>query len=207
MVKSNETNKANVNSNDTTKKVDAKTPQANEKEETDNDEEENIDIEEEDEDDEEEEEEDDDDDEYIEEIVIPKGWKTGISKCKRKYYYNEYNKDKWYLNYDTNGKHYFYNADNQSVWDLPLLFHESDEKQRGEEDKEKGFRQNFDEDLSTFKNLFNRLSMRQADKEDQKMANHEDAGLGGGGGGGATASIFPKLPPNLGSSFEQVNNF
>ena len=34
----------------------------------------------------------DDDDE--EEILIPAGWKVGLSKCKRKFFYNDYNKDK-----------------------------------------------------------------------------------------------------------------
>ena len=166
-------------------------------EETDNDEDEGDGEIIENEDDEDDEEEDDDDD-YIDEIVIPRGWKTGVSKCKRKYYYNEYNKDKWYLNYDTNGKHYFYNAENQSVWELPVLFHESDEKR--EEEKEKGFRQNFDEDLSTFKHLVTRLSTRQTGREDNsKRLNNEDTSMGG-----AVASIFPKLPTQFGNTFEQV---
>jgi hypothetical protein len=166
------------------------------KEETDNeDDEEELD---EDDNQDEEEQEDDIDEDYIEEIIIPRGWKTGVSKCKRKYYYNDYNKDKWYLNYDTNGKHYFYNADNQSVWELPVLFHESDEKR--EEDKDKGFRQNFDEDLPTFKHLVTRLSMRQPGKEENsKRLNNENKVAGG-----AIASIFPKLPTQFGKTFEQV---
>ena len=158
-----------------------------------------------DEDDEEEEDDDDDDNELPNEedeeeneheIVIPKGWKTGVSKCKRKYFYNEYNKDKWYLNYDTNGKHYFYNAENRSVWELPGLVQQTSGEKRDEAEKEKGFRQNFDEDLPTFKNLFNRLSMRHTDGNQSMVHNEETSG--------AVASIFPKLPVNTSSSFEQV---
>jgi hypothetical protein len=103
------------------------------------------------------------------EIVIPKGWKSGQSKCKRKFFFNEYNKDKWYLNHDTNGKHYFYNADHQSVWELPSLFFNNNnntEKTKAQEAEDKSqFRQKLDQDLPTFKNFFNRLSMRKNSKE------------------------------------------
>ena len=54
-------------------------------------------------------------------MKIPAGWKVGLSKCKRKFFYNDFNKDRWYLNFDPNGKHYFYNAENVSVWNLPEL--------------------------------------------------------------------------------------
>ena len=117
----------------------------------------------------------------------------GMSKCKRKYFYSEYTKDKWFLNYDPNGKHYFYNAENQSVWELPVLFYKSEDEKKGglgnSEEKEKGFRRNFDDDLPTFNNLYNRLSMRQTPKEGNTTASEETVS-----GGGATASIFPKLP-------------
>jgi hypothetical protein len=54
-------------------------------------------------------------------LAIPVGWKCGLSRCKRKFFYNDFNKDRWYLNFDPNGKHYFYNSENVSVWNLPDL--------------------------------------------------------------------------------------
>lgn len=141
------------------------------------------------------EEEEEDEEEEIEsnEILIPKGWKTGLSKCKRKFFFNEYNKDRWYLNHDTNGKHYFYNADNQSLWELPTLLYnrEEDNKKSDAAAEDKGqFRQKLDEDLPTFRNFFNRLSMRQKSKEGlDEFKRPESIGPEL-----ICSSIYPKLP-------------
>lgn len=60
-------------------------------------------------------------------IYIPKGWKVELTKYKRKCFVNELTGDKWYLNYDANGNHYFYNANNESAWQLPRVYaHVSD---------------------------------------------------------------------------------
>ena len=87
----------------------------------------------EDEDDDEEEEEEDEressedqnsnsNDETGKTIYIPKGWRVELTKYKRKCFVNELNGDKWYINYDANGNHYFYNANNESVWQLPQIY-------------------------------------------------------------------------------------
>lgn len=55
-------------------------------------------------------------------IYIPRGWKVELTKYRRKCFVNELNGDKWYLNHDQNGNHYFYNANNESVWQLPNIY-------------------------------------------------------------------------------------
>lgn len=74
-------------------------------------------------------------------------------------------KKKWYLNYDPNGKCYFYNAEGQSVWELPELLTDEED----DETNQQHFNKNFDDDLSTFKNLYTRLSTRQLTPQQQQQ--------------------------------------
>ena len=69
------------------------------------------------------------------------------------------------MNYDPNGKYYFYNAEGQSVWDLPDLFADDED----DEGNQQHFNKNFDDDLSTFKNLYTRLSTRQLTPQQQQQ--------------------------------------
>lgn len=80
------------------------------------------------------------------------------------------------MNYDAAGKHYFYNANNEAVWDLPVIFAESPDHQPysllDTEDNQSGenkFCKIIDDDLSTFKNLYSRLSMRGPKNTDQQQ--------------------------------------
>jgi hypothetical protein len=91
---------------------------------------------------------------------IPEGWKPGLSKCNRKFFYNDFNNDRWYINYDSTGKTYFYNTESESLWELPEIFPKNDEDSNGEENNLLHFNKNFDPDLSTFKNLYSRMSKR-----------------------------------------------
>ncbi len=58
-----------------------------------------------------------------ENVPVPRGWHIEPNKYDRKCYVNELTGERWYLNYDSAGKHYFYNANNEAVWELPAVFH------------------------------------------------------------------------------------
>jgi cobalamin biosynthesis Mg chelatase CobN len=97
---------------------------------------------------------------------VPKGWKVELTKYKRKCFVNELNGDKWYLNYDQNGNHYFYNANNESVWHLPNVYSQENDDDKSANNTASSsnpnnsnfFKNLIDQELPTFKNLYSRLS-------------------------------------------------
>ncbi len=93
----------------------------------------------------------------LESINTPSGWRI-FTDCQQRYFYNDYNEDKWYIAQDMNGKHYFYNAEGKSVWEL----NEIEEDQSQADEQTTHFRKDFDEDLGTFNVLHNRLSVRRS---------------------------------------------
>ena len=70
------------------------------------------------------------------------------------------------MTYDTNGKPYFYNDIGRSVWELDEIsideFSEADNAH---------FKKDFDEDLGTFNNIYNRLSLRKASASSESSQN------------------------------------
>jgi len=92
----------------------------------------------------------------LESIKTPCGWKI-FTHGEQRYFFNEHNDDKWYVTQDINGKHYFYNAEGKSVWEL----NEIDEDQDHTDEHTPHFRKDFDKGLDTFKLIHSRLSVRR----------------------------------------------
>lgn len=69
------------------------------------------------------------------------------------------------MNYDTNGKYYFYNANHESLWDLPPLFTEYPEDIKEERNDHPHFSKVIDQELPTLKNLYSRISVRRSVSE------------------------------------------
>lgn len=61
-----------------------------------------------------------------------------------------------------NGKHYFYNKEGASVWQLNELNLIDDDSSK---ETSNHFQKNFDDNLETFNNLYSRLSIRKRSNE------------------------------------------
>ena len=89
------------------------------------------------------------------------------------------------MNHDESGKCYFYNANNESVWELPPLHKNKNQNiseeiyEEDENDKSIHFKQEFDSDLPTFRSLYSRLSTRKTPNQESSSKINESIGASG----------------------------